>query len=893
MKRLKAWLNKGLNYSWLIALPSLVWLLLRSGTNPNRIVYPCQQAAKANVALVGLPVMASVWHRFRKCEKYRAKVIKSTAAVLSVLLVGMAVYQLGVLSRRVESDQVAVDVTRAQGTPRVVWLQESDAAPDGPSQYSYGWNLKANQTVIDGMMEEGVLALTGAANLSDAWEQILPCGASCSSTTVGIKANFNNVAPADCVSMQCPLYEPVVAIIDQLVNEAGVTESNIHVFDSSRNAPPQNGTYNFQDGITSSFPSVNVANSDRGQSPNYFTWNGTNYYIYDKLDNVLDYYINMPLFRPHTSTGFTGALKNNMGQVQNTRGDLHDGFFNTGTSPINSLVALNSQSSVSGKLVLIVGDAIYGLGGDSSHCSHMALPNISPNPNSIFLATDPVASDSVMVDYLENLGTPLEPYASQPEACGDDGGADPRIALSESDEAALGTYETSCTGGESSCDFSYSNIDLVQCPDSVCPGGTPTPTQYSLSVTKDGTGGGTVTSNPAGIDCGATCSADYDESTAVTLTATENASSTFTGWNGGGCGGTGTCQVTMTSAVAVTATFTLNSYTVSGEILLSGSPLESVVLSGLPGSPATNASGLYTGTVDSGWSGTVTPTLLGYTFTPTDRTYSNVTSDQLNQDYTAATAATYTLDVNKTGAGTGTVTSSPSGIDCGGDCTEDYTENTIITLFAQADSGSEFTGWSGGGCSGTGSCPVTLTANTTITATFAELTFEENCLVQGGTYNPCARDCPDGANSGCWTRCVEDCDLPSSGMNRQEVDFTVSGTTGEAPFGVRFLNISLLSGQWSWDFNADGQTDSTDKHPSYVYDQAGIYSVKLTVTDSDGRAHEMLMADYIKVGEGGSQVPTTSSRKTVWLAVLAMLSGLVTLSLIAGFIFWKKSQVKK
>jgi Divergent InlB B-repeat domain len=75
----------------------------------------------------------------------------------------------------------------------------------------------------------------------------------------------------------------------------------------------------------------------------------------------------------------------------------------------------------------------------------------------------------------------------------------------------------------------------------------------SLTVTKLGSGSGTVTSSPSGIDCGATCVAAFSNGTTVTLTATPAAGSTFTGWSD--CSGTGTCTVTMDQDRAVTATF--------------------------------------------------------------------------------------------------------------------------------------------------------------------------------------------------------------------------------------------------------------------------------------------------------------------------------------------------
>ena len=80
--------------------------------------------------------------------------------------------------------------------------------------------------------------------------------------------------------------------------------------------------------------------------------------------------------------------------------------------------------------------------------------------------------------------------------------------------------------------------------------------KYTLTVGKDGTGTGTVTSDPAGIDCGSTCFADFDYDTDVTLTADPSPDSTFTGWSEAGCPGTGSCTVAMITAKSVMATFT-------------------------------------------------------------------------------------------------------------------------------------------------------------------------------------------------------------------------------------------------------------------------------------------------------------------------------------------------
>ena len=78
------------------------------------------------------------------------------------------------------------------------------------------------------------------------------------------------------------------------------------------------------------------------------------------------------------------------------------------------------------------------------------------------------------------------------------------------------------------------------------------------------------------------------------------------------------------------------------------------------------------------------------------------------------------LTVDKTGSGTGTITSDTGDIDCGDACTKAYGYGTVVTLTASANTGSVFRGWSGGRCSGTDpECIVTMIGNTTVTAAFS------------------------------------------------------------------------------------------------------------------------------------------------------------------------------
>lgn len=79
------------------------------------------------------------------------------------------------------------------------------------------------------------------------------------------------------------------------------------------------------------------------------------------------------------------------------------------------------------------------------------------------------------------------------------------------------------------------------------------------------------------------------------------------------------------------------------------------------------------------------------------------------------------LTIIKDGPGNGTVSSFPGGIYCGSICSSDIILNTDVVLQAVSDRGSFFTGWSGSGCSGTGVCNISMTAEQAINATFSIL----------------------------------------------------------------------------------------------------------------------------------------------------------------------------
>ena len=239
---------------------------------------------------------------------------------------------------------------------------------------------------------------------------------------------------------------------------------------------------------------------------------------------------------------------------------------------------------------------------------------------------------------------------------------------------------------------------------------------HVLTVTPKGTGSGTVTSNPSGITCGATCSASFSQGVAVTLTASADTGSIFAGWSGG-CQGTGICSVTMNSDITVTATFTLKTYTLTAT--KSGSGVGTLSAPGLTCSGA-SCSGPYpynttvnitatalTGSTFAGWTGCDSGS--GNTCTVTVTGSKSVSA--------RFTLNAYSLIATKTGSGVGTL--SATGLTCSGaTCSGTYNYNTPVAITATAGADSAFTRWTGCDSSPGNICRVTMNGDKSVEAGF-------------------------------------------------------------------------------------------------------------------------------------------------------------------------------
>jgi hypothetical protein len=240
-------------------------------------------------------------------------------------------------------------------------------------------------------------------------------------------------------------------------------------------------------------------------------------------------------------------------------------------------------------------------------------------------------------------------------------------------------------------------------------GATPAPpppaTTATLTVAKNGNApsAGTITSNPAGINCGGTCSGTFAGGAAVTLTAAAGSGGVFAGWSGA-CTGTGACTVTMDASKAVTATFN----TASGGACVPYPEWNSTTRY-FPGNRVTRLGKYYVATELSAsvWNVNSAPEWTPNYWAPTTCPATDP----------GATTATLTVAKNGTAPSAGTITSNPAGINCGGTCSAAFASGATVGLTAAAGSGGVFAGWSGA-CTGSGACSVTMDTGKAVTATF-------------------------------------------------------------------------------------------------------------------------------------------------------------------------------
>ncbi|MHC4550389.1 MAG: DUF362 domain-containing protein [Planctomycetota bacterium] len=321
---------------------------------------------------------------------------------------------------------------------------------DGQTDF---WNY-VSQAEVDQMVDEGMMALTGTSSVTAAWESVLPSYQA--GEVVAIKANLNNAGSCSAAGPEIDaLMEPINAVVRGL-KQIGVAEADICVYDAVRALPDRftaaaryPGVRYFSAGpcayeaatFNSSDPDATVAFSPPAGVPPPATLRVT--------DVLVDatYLINMPILKTHGIAGVTLGFKNHFGTIQ-LPSALHayvgpgNQYFRTDYS---ALLDLFRNPHIADKTILTIGDGLLGaLGGC---CSPPVKWNTFNNqvPNSLFFATDPVAIDCVMCDFLAAEQTIP---------------ADAAAYLELADAAGLGTFERGDPWGAGYGTIDYVRLDL-------------------------------------------------------------------------------------------------------------------------------------------------------------------------------------------------------------------------------------------------------------------------------------------------------------------------------------------------------------------------------------------------------------------------------------------------
>lgn len=365
------------------------------------------------------------------------------------------------------------------------------------------------------------------------------------------------------------------------------------------------------------------------------------------------------------------------------------------------------------------------------------------------------------------------------------------------------------------------------------------PPKQRLYLQETGPGSGTIQASPESLPCSYCPYLSYYKGTEVTLEAVADKGSVFTGWSGEGCSGTDPeCRLFLDDDTTVSARFDSLGKSITVERVGNGTVVsgsgdidcgtdctesydENTTLT-LTASPAPGAA--FYGWDGAGCSGTGTCVV------------------NVNDDLSVTALFrpdTYSLHVETSGQGSGTVTSDDGRIDCGGDCDENYVQETRVTLTAEPDPGSQFAGWWGGNCEGTGPCTVDLTHARTVIARFTPLRWTLTVAPLGtGTGTVVS----DGSEISCGSLCSAEFDenarvilTAEPGPGSVFTGWFGGGCSGDDPCVVtmeRALTVRPLFAPHGGDLFVDG-SGGDDSNNGSSWDNAK-QSIQAAVDQADG-----------------------------------------------------------
>lgn len=319
-------------------------------------------------------------------------------------------------------------------------------------------------------------------------------------------------------------------------------------------------------------------------------------------------------------------------------------------------------------------------------------------------------------------------------------GASVTLHAAASPGATFERWDGACRGTASTCTVTVDELTRVSAWFS-----------GPINVSVTGTGAGTVTSNPAGIQCPGDCSELFPPRTVVTLTAAAAAGSDLDRWSGACAGSAATCTVLADTAVSVVAHF-VNSRTLTVSPTGSGQAVFSSTPAGIACGASCSAGFVPRSTVRLSYQPANDSYLSAWNMQgcpqPTPHCFISMTSDMT---ISPSVELKPLLTVNVAGQGQGTIRTDPAGIDCSATCSARFTPNSFVTIYGVPSLGSEVAEFSGA-CQNvnTTRCDFFMMQSSSVTVTFRSLPMViVNVTGTGGgrvTSSPAGIDCGPTCN---------------------------------------------------------------------------------------------------------------------------------------------------
>ncbi len=438
---------------WLFPVTGLIaltWFLIRVIPKPSRAAYPCQRVVfpLASVFVVWITGVIASTLAYRKARRlfhqsrYVAGGICVAVAVMTIWWSINITSDNSAKAAFTPSDppNIPMGVAKGINPGRVVWIHDANATSWNAST-DYWWDdNNTDQNTVDNMMGKSIRTLVSEPNDINAWNTLFrhfnqakgkgDVGYQAGEKIV-IKINLNNKGNSLVTDLKAIDASPhmVRGLLRQLVYEAGVPQSAITVYDAKRpiftNDPLKDCVYN---SCHPEFPNVNYKggagwlNGQDGPYPEDVTWVAdaitysvgyTNSKPRRMPQCVLDaeYMINMAILKKHGAVqAVTLCFKNHFGTIGYGPGLHNQGYWpGPDNDPMGSydlLVDIAGHESIGGKTMLYMIDGLYGGSGYGANPTKWtSAPFNNDWPSSLFVSQDPVAIDSVGLDFIRNEWT--------------------------------------------------------------------------------------------------------------------------------------------------------------------------------------------------------------------------------------------------------------------------------------------------------------------------------------------------------------------------------------------------------------------------------------------------------------------------------------------------------